>query len=89
MRAADRRYLGLAQAFVTAGFLLTAVCTYAATDNAQERRAARDTRQDARDTGREEKHDCRQANQKSNASCRQDKRNTKQDARKQARDIKY
>lgn len=60
-----------------------------ATEQAQQRRQARDVRQDTRQQARENKADCRAADQKSNANCRQDKRNTKQGGRKQARDIKY
>lgn len=60
-----------------------------ATEQAQQRREARDVKQDTRQGARETKQDCRAADQKNNASCRQDKRNTKQDGRQQARDIKY
>lgn len=89
MRAGKRGLLQVAQAFVTAGFLMLPLYGYSATDNAQERRGARDTRQDARQGGRDAKQDCRQADQKSNSDCRQDHREGKQDARKKARDIKY
>ena len=62
---------------------------HAATEQAGQRRDARDTRQDTRQDSRETKVDCRQANQKSNAACRQDKHQTKQQGREKARDIKY
>ncbi|WP_250519129.1 hypothetical protein [Caballeronia sp. ATUFL_M1_KS5A] len=60
-----------------------------ATQQAQERRAGRDVRQETRQGARHTKHDCRAANQQSNAQCRQDKRQTKQHGRQAARDIKY
>jgi hypothetical protein len=77
-----------------AGLTLTGLClalipiAALATDQADQRRDARDTRQDARQGSRGAKVDCRQANQKSNAQCRQDKRDTKQQGRQDARDIK-
>ena len=74
--------------FLVTGLLLGALPA-GATEQGEQRRQARDVRQDARQGSRNEKIDCRQANQKSNAQCRQDKRNTKQDARQTARDIKY
>ena len=60
-----------------------------ATEQAQQRRAGRDVRQDTRQGARQTKQDCRAADQKSNANCRQDKRNAKQEGRKTARGIKY
>ena len=60
-----------------------------ATEQAQQRRDARDVKQDTRQDAREEKVDCRQANQQSNAACRRDTRDTRQDGRQQGRDIKY
>ncbi|MFM0326752.1 hypothetical protein PQR16_30390 [Caballeronia glebae] len=60
-----------------------------ATEQAQQRRAGRDVRQDTRQHARHTKQDCRAANQQSNAHCRQDKRDTKQHGRQAARDIKY
>jgi len=69
--------------------LLVAGGTAFATEQGEQRRAARDTRQDSRQDSRTEKVDCRAADQKNNAQCRQDKRNTKQDGRQEARDIKY
>ena len=71
-----------------AGLLLLAGSTYA-TEQAQQRREARDTRQDTRPEAREAKIDCRADDQKSNPECRQDKRETKQEGRQEARDIKY
>ena len=69
--------------------LLTASSSVNATEQAQERREARDVKQDTRQQSRETKRDCRADDQKSNAGCRQDKRSTKQEGRQKARDIKY
>ena len=74
---------------LVASSLLIVANPVVATEQAQQRRAARDNRQDTRPEARQEKVDCRAANQKSNAACRHDKRETKQDGRQQARDIKY
>ncbi len=60
-----------------------------ATDNAQQRRAARDVKQDTRQGARQTKQDCRADNQKSNAACRQEKRDTKATGRQAKRDIKH
>ncbi|WP_156408692.1 hypothetical protein [Rhizobium sp. Root708] len=60
-----------------------------ATDQAQQRRAGRDVKQETRQGSRHAKQDCRAANQQSNAACRQDKRQTKQSGRETARDLKY
>lgn len=60
-----------------------------ATEQAQQRRAGRDVRQDTRQHARHTKQDCRAANQQSNSHCRQDKRDTKQQGRQAARNIKY
>lgn len=89
MSIGKRAFSAIAPAFIAAGFLTIALPCAAATENAQERRDARDTRQEARQGGRAEKRDCRQANQKSNSECRQEHRQGKQEARKKARDIKY
>jgi hypothetical protein len=78
----------IAQALIAAA-LLAAAPGYAATENAQERREARDTRQGARQDGRKEKVDCRKADQKNNAECRQEFRDDKREGRSKARDIKY
>ena len=74
-------------AVLVAGFLMVAAPAYS-TENAQERRGARDTKQDARQTGRSEKVDCRQANNKSNAECRQGNRDTRQTGRQDSRDVR-
>ena len=77
-----------------AGLALTGLCLVAmpiaggSTEQAEQRRDARDTRQDTRPDSRAAKVDCRQADQKNNAQCRQDKRETKQEGRQDARDIK-
>jgi hypothetical protein len=60
-----------------------------ATEQAQQRQAARDVRQGTRQNARDTKQNCRAANQQSNSQCRQDKRDTKQQGRQVARDIKY
>jgi hypothetical protein len=60
-----------------------------ATEQAQQRRAGRDVRQETRHGARHTKQDCRAANQQSNSQCRQDKRQTKQNGRQAARNIKY
>ncbi|NWL76945.1 hypothetical protein DM872_08790 [Pseudomonas taiwanensis] len=60
-----------------------------ATEQANQRRAARDVRQETRQDARQIKQDCRAADQQYNAQCRQDKRQTKQQGRERARDIKY
>lgn len=85
MRAFDRRLLSLAAAL----FVCFWPTPSSATQQAQERRAGRDVRQDTRQGARHTKHDCRAANQQSNAECRQDKRQSKQHGRQTARDIKY
>ena len=72
---------------VTSGLLMAAAPGYA-TENAQERRDARDTKQDTRQDSRKQKVDCKQANQKNNAQCRQDKRDTKQTGRQDSRDVR-
>ncbi|MBP0619288.1 hypothetical protein J8I82_04995 [Cupriavidus sp. LEh25] len=60
-----------------------------ATEQAQQRRAGRDVRQETRQDARQTKQDCRAADQQSNPNCRQDKRQAKQQGRETARDIKY
>ena len=75
-------------ALVAAGLMLAAGPGFA-TEQAEQRRDARDTRQDTRRQAREAKQDCRAEDQKSNPECRQDKRETKQQGRETARDIKY
>jgi cell division protein FtsB len=73
---------------VASGFLLVTGSVYA-TEQAQQRREARDTKQETRQEARETKADCRAEDQKNNAECRQEKRETKQEGREKARDIKY
>ena len=75
-------------ALVAAGLLMFTGSVYA-TEQAQQRREARDVKQDTRQESRKTKVDCRAADQKNNAECRQDKRETKQEGREEARDIKY
>lgn len=82
-------WCGMSVRLLIAAFLLSAAGTMYATEQAQQRRDARDIKQDTRQGARGEKVDCRAANQKSNASCRQDKRDTKQGGREKARDVKY
>ena len=69
--------------------LLIAPLTSYATEQGEQRRQARDIRQDTRPEARETKAECRAGEEKTRAECRQDKRDTKQDARKEGRDIKY
>jgi hypothetical protein len=76
-------------AFVTAMLVCSWPDVSFATEQAQQRRAGRDVRQDTRQNARHTKQDCRAANQQSNAHCRHDKRQTKQHGRQAARDIKY
>ena len=79
-----RPFAVIAIATLLAGASVTAY----ATENAQERRGARDTKQTGRQDARAEKIDCRQDNNKSNAACRQDKRENKQDAREDSREVR-
>ena len=74
--------------FGTAGALVTST-TAMATEQGDQRREARDLRQDTRQDSREAKVDCRQSDQQSNPECRQDKRDAKQEGRDSARDAKY
>ena len=76
-------------AFVASMLLASAPDISWATQQAQQRRAGCDVRQETRQGSRHTKQDCRAANQKSNSQCRQDKRDTKQHGRQTARDIKY
>lgn len=75
-------------ALVGAGLLLLAAPSIS-TEQAEQRRDARDTRQDTRQDAREAKVDCRAAVQQSNPECRQDKRKANREGRDEARDIKY
>ena len=73
---------------IVAGAQLASMPTYA-TEQGEQRREARDTKQTGRQEAREEKAECRAGDEKSRAECRQDKRDTKQESRDTARDIKY
>ncbi|MCX4074027.1 MULTISPECIES: hypothetical protein [Aeromonas] len=72
-----------------AGCTLLVALPAQATEQAQQRRDARDLRQEVRQESREQKRDCRQEEFLGNADCRQEHRHHKQDAREAARDIKY
>jgi len=74
---------------LAAVFLLTSAGSSWATEQGQQRRAAREVRGETRQDSRQTKQDCRAADQKNNSNCRQDKRQTKQQGRETARDIKY
>ena len=88
MNGRDSRFWSVARSIVIAsGFLIVTTAGYA-TENAAERRDARDTKQDSRQDSRTQKVDCKAANQKNNAQCRQDKRDTKQSGRQDSRDVR-
>jgi hypothetical protein len=88
MNRQNNWFWGMGKAAVfAAGFVMVAAPAYS-TENAQERRGARDVKQDTRQGARKEKVDCRQANNKSNAECRQDKRNSKQTGRQDSREVR-
>ncbi|MBN3760569.1 hypothetical protein [Burkholderia sp. Ac-20365] len=76
-------------ASIAVTFLWTSPDPCWATEQAQQRRAGRDVRQDTRQGARHTKQECRATDQKSNSQCRQDKRHSKQHGRQTARDIKY
>ena len=80
--------VAVARAVVVAAGLLLTIPPGFATENATERRDARDTKQDAKQTARKEKVDCKAANQKNNAECRKGKRDTKQEGRQDSRDVR-
>ncbi|VVP21058.1 hypothetical protein [Pseudomonas fluorescens] len=80
--------MALATLVIAAGVQWVPAPAYA-TEQGEQRREARDTRQTGRSDARQTKYDCRKDNDKSNADCRQDKRSSKQDTRSTARDIKY
>ena len=88
MNTRNSQIWAFAKSVVIASVFLMVTTPGYATENAQERRDARDTKQDSRQGARKEKVDCRQANQKSNAACRHDKRNTKQEGREESRDVR-
>lgn len=74
---------------LAAMILVTLPASSGATEQAQQRRAERDVRQETRQGSRHTKQECRATDQKSNSQCRHDKRQTKQHGRQTARDIKY
>ena len=82
------RVLTVAKSLVLASSFLMATVPLYATENAQERRDARDTKQDTRQDARKQKVDCKAADQKNNAECRKDKRDTKQAGRQESRDVR-
>ncbi|WP_425606026.1 hypothetical protein [Paraburkholderia sejongensis] len=88
MSTANNAIRGFATGLVAVVLALASAHAWS-TEQAQQRRAGRDVRQETRQGARHTKQDCRAANQTSNAQCRQDKRNTKQGGRQAARDIKY
>jgi len=89
MNSRNRWFGAFATAIVvSSGFMLVTTEGYAQTQNATERRGARDTKQDARQTGRAEKVDCRQANNQSNSECRKDNRDTRQTGRSDSREVR-
>ena len=59
-----------------------------ATEQGQQRKEARDTRQEGREAAKQQKAECKEGDDKSRAECRHEKRDTKQEAREAARDIK-
>jgi len=71
-----------------AGALLFATGAAFATENADERRDARDTKQESRDEARDVKDECKDTEGQSNAECRQEKRDTKQEGRDESRDVR-
>jgi hypothetical protein len=89
MKSAQRRVFNAAPLFLIVAGALLASGPGIATEQAQQRQEARDTKQDTRQDARETKVDCRAADQKNNPECRQDKRETKQEGRESARDTKY
>ena len=89
MKAKDYGIGFAARAALVAAGLMLAPTPGFATEQAEQRRDARDVRQDTREQARETKQDCRAEDQKSNPECRQDKRQTKQQGRQTARDIKH
>jgi hypothetical protein len=88
MKRQANRFTFEASAIALAMGLLLMTTSVYATDNARERRDARDTKQESRQDARSTKIDCRQEDNKSNAECRQDKRQDKQDGRKDSREVR-
>lgn len=76
-------------ALVATMFLASLPGISLATDQAQQRRAGRDVKQDTRQDSRQTKQACRAGDEQSNSACRQDKRGANQEGRKTARDMKY
>ena len=77
-----------AKSVVIASVYLMVTTPGYATENAAERRDARDTKQDSRQDSRKQKVDCKAANQKNNAECREDKCDAKQSGRQESRDVR-
>ncbi|SFL58798.1 hypothetical protein [Nitrosomonas communis] len=73
---------------ITSAILIVPITSYA-TEQGEQRRQAREIRQEGRQQARETKAECRAGDEKSRPECRQDKRETKQDAREKGREIKY
>lgn len=73
---------------IAIALLITPLASYA-TGQGEQRREARDTKQEARQQSSKVKAECKAGDEKTRVECRQEKRDTKQDARKKARDIKY
>lgn len=88
MKTQTSSFTVIAKAIALATGLLMVTASVYATENARERRDARDTKQDSRQEAHKNKVDCRQDDQKSNADCRQDKRAAKQDGREKSRDVR-
>ena len=88
MKSQTRYFNVVVKAVALATGLLMLTTSVYATENARERRDARDTKQDSRQDAHSKKVDCRQADQKSNAECRQDKREDKQEGREESRDVR-
>ncbi|KQV80473.1 hypothetical protein [Rhizobium sp. Root1220] len=83
------KFKSIISAMVAAALLAGTPTLSWGTEQGQQRKAARDVKQDSRQGARDTKQACRSANDKSNAACRQDKRQTKQTGRQTGRDIKY
>ncbi|MDF3013728.1 MAG: hypothetical protein K0Q78_1932 [Cellvibrio sp.] len=88
MKTQTSCFTAIARAVALATGLLMVTASVYATENAGERRDARDVKQDSRQDARSTKVDCRQDDNKSNAECRQDKRQDKQDGRDESRDVR-
>lgn len=88
MKTQTSRFTLVTKAIALATGLLILTTSVYATENARERREARDTKQESRQDARSTKVDCRQEDNKSNAECRQDKRQSKQDGREESRDVR-